>query len=93
MAAIIFLLIFVLVSISNLINGGLIMNVNTGIKQAVILAIGIIVLGFCVKSGLESVIAKDSKVVVKGLATTCRNSIRKSTLPPAPSASSCWQMV
>ena len=42
----------------NLINGGLIMNVNTGIKQAVILAIGIIVLGFCVKSGLESVIAK-----------------------------------
>ena len=68
MAAIIFLLIFVLVSISNLINGGLIMNVNTGIKQAVILAIGIIVLGFCVKSGLESVIAKDRKVVVKGLA-------------------------
>ena len=53
MAAIIFLLIFVLVSISNLINGGLIMNVNTGIKQAVILAIGIIVLGFCVKSGLD----------------------------------------
>lgn len=44
------------------------MNVNTGIKQAVILAIGIIVLGFCVKSGLESVIAKDRKVVVKGLA-------------------------
>ena len=39
------------------------MNVNTGIKQAVILAIGIIVLGFCVKSGLESVIAKDRKVV------------------------------
>ena len=68
MAAIIFLLIFVLVSILNLINGGLIMNVNTGIKQAVILAIGIIVLGFCVKSGLESVIAKDRKVVVKGLA-------------------------
>lgn len=68
MAAIIFLLIFVLVSISNLINGGLFMNVNTGIKQAVILAIGIIVLGFCVKSGLESVIAKDRKVVVKGLA-------------------------
>ena len=44
------------------------MNVNTGIKQAVILAIGIIVLGFCVKSGLESVIAKDRKVMVKGLA-------------------------
>lgn len=68
MAAIIFLLIFALVSVLNLINGGLIMNVNTGIKQAVILAIGIIVLGFCVKSGLESVIAKDRKVVVKGLA-------------------------
>ena len=44
------------------------MNVNTGIKQAVILAIGIIMLGFCIKSGLESVIAKDRKVVVKGLA-------------------------
>ena len=68
MAAIIFLLIFVLVSISNLINGGLIRNVNTGIKQAVVLAIGISVLGFCLKSGLESVIAKDRKVVVKGLA-------------------------
>ena len=68
MAAIIFLLIFALVSVLNLINGGLIMNVNIGIKQAVILAIGIIVLGFCVKSGLESVIAKDRKVVVKGLA-------------------------
>lgn len=33
MAAIIFLLIFALVSVLNLINGGLIMNVNTGIKQ------------------------------------------------------------
>ena len=68
MASIIFLLIFALVSVFNLINGGLIMNVNTGIKQAVILAIGIIMLGFCIKSGLESVIAKDRKVVVKGLA-------------------------
>ena len=64
MAAIIFLLIFALVSVLKSINGGFIMNVNTGIKQAVILAIGIIVLGFCVKSGLESVIAKDRKVVV-----------------------------
>ena len=44
------------------------MNVNAGIKQAAILAIGIIALGFCIKSGLESVIAKDRKVVVKGLA-------------------------
>ena len=68
MASIIFLLIFALVSVFNLINGGLIMNVNTGIKQAVILAFGIIILGFCIKSGLESVIAKDRKVVVKGLA-------------------------
>ena len=68
MASIIFLLIFALVSVFNLINGGLIMNVNTGIKQAVILAIGIIMLGFCIKSGLESVISKERKVVVKGLA-------------------------
>ena len=52
MASIIFLLIFALVSVFNLINGGLIMNVNTGIKQAVILAIGIIMLGFFIKSGL-----------------------------------------
>ena len=29
------------------------MNVSTGIKQAAILAIGIIALGFCIKSGLE----------------------------------------
>ena len=68
MASIIFLLIFALVSVFNLINGGLIMNVNTGIKQAVILAIGIIMLGFCIKLGLESVISKERKVVVKGLA-------------------------
>ena len=44
------------------------MNINSGIKQAVILTIGIIMLGFCIKSGLESVISKDRKVVVKGLA-------------------------
>ena len=44
------------------------MNVNTGIKQALILAIGIIVLGFFVDSGLKSLAGKDRKVVVKGLA-------------------------
>ena len=44
------------------------MNVNTGIKQALVLAFGIIVLGFCVKSGLEGLAGKDRKVVVKGLA-------------------------
>ena len=44
------------------------MNVNTGIKQALFLAFGIIVLGFCVKSGLEGLAGKDRKVVVKGLA-------------------------
>lgn len=44
------------------------MNVNTGIKQALILAIGIIVLGFFVDSGLKSLACKDRKVVVKGLA-------------------------
>ena len=44
------------------------MNVNTGIKQALILAIGIIVLGFVVDSGLNSLAGKDRKVVVKGLA-------------------------
>ena len=44
------------------------MNVDTGIKQALILAIGIIVLGFFVDSGLKSLAGKDRKVVVKGLA-------------------------
>lgn len=44
------------------------MNVNTGIKQAAILAIGIIALGICIKSGLEDLSGKDRKVVVKGLA-------------------------
>ena len=44
------------------------MNVSTGIKQAAILAIGIIALGFCIKSGLEGLAGKDRKVVVKGLA-------------------------
>ena len=44
------------------------MNVNTGIKQALILAIGIIVLGFFVDSGLKSLAGKDRNVVVDGLA-------------------------
>ena len=37
------------------------------IKEAAIIAIGIIVLGFCVKSGLDSFSDKDRKVTVKGL--------------------------
>ena len=44
------------------------MNINAGIKQAAILAIGVIALGFCIKSGLEGLAGKDRKVVVKGLA-------------------------
>lgn len=44
------------------------MNVSTGIKQALILALGIIVLGYCVETGLKSLAGKDRKVVVKGLA-------------------------
>lgn len=43
------------------------MNINTGIKQAAILAIGIIALGCCIKSGLDGLAGKDRKVVVKGL--------------------------
>ena len=43
------------------------MNISTGIKQAAILAIGIIALGYCIKSGLEGLAGKDRKVVVKGL--------------------------
>ena len=45
----------------------MIMNISTGIKQAAILAIGIIALGYCIKSGLEGLAGKDRKVVVKGL--------------------------
>ena len=44
------------------------MNVSTGIKQALVLAFGIIVLGYCVETGLKSLAGKDRKVVVKGLA-------------------------
>ena len=35
--------------------------------EAAIIAVGIIVLGFCVKSGLDSISSKDRKVTVKGL--------------------------
>lgn len=44
------------------------MNISTGVKQALILALGIIVLGYSVNSGLKSLAGKDRKVVVKGLA-------------------------
>lgn len=44
------------------------MNISTGVKQALILALGIIVLGYSVNSGLISLAGKDRKVVVKGLA-------------------------
>ena len=37
------------------------------IKEAAIIAIGIIVLGLCVRSGLDSISNKDRKVTVKGL--------------------------
>ena len=37
------------------------------IKEAALIAIGIIVLGLCIKSGLECFSDKDRKVVVKGL--------------------------
>ena len=41
---------------------------STGVKQAVIIALGIILLGLCIKAGLNSLAGKDRKVVVKGLA-------------------------
>lgn len=43
-------------------------SISTGVKQALILALGIIVLGGSVNSGLKSLAGKDRKVVVKGLA-------------------------
>ena len=44
------------------------LNVSSSVKQATIIAIGIIVLGVCIKSGLSYLAGKDRKVVVKGLA-------------------------
>ena len=44
------------------------MNISTGVKQALILAVGIIVMGESVRVGLGSLAGKDRKVVVKGLA-------------------------
>lgn len=44
------------------------LNVSSSVKQATIIAIGIIVLGVCIKSGLGYLAGKDRKVVVKGLA-------------------------
>ena len=43
-------------------------HVSTNVKQAAIIALGIIALGFCVKAGLNSLAGKDRKVVAKGLA-------------------------
>ena len=43
-------------------------HVSTNVKQAAIIALGIIALGFCVKAGLNSLAGKDRKVDVKGLA-------------------------
>ncbi|WP_443701547.1 SIMPL domain-containing protein [Prevotella sp.] len=44
------------------------MNNSTGVIQALILALGITLLGNSVNSGLKSLAGKDRKVVVKGLA-------------------------
>lgn len=43
-------------------------HVSINVKQAAIIALGIIALGFCIKAGLNSLTGKDRKVVVKGLA-------------------------
>ncbi len=43
-------------------------SISSGVKQAAIIALGIVALGFCVKSGLNSLAGKDRRVVVKGLA-------------------------
>ncbi len=44
------------------------MNTDNRIISAAILAVGIIVLGLCVKSGIDNFANKDRKVAVKGLA-------------------------
>ena len=38
------------------------------IKESAIIALGIIVLGFCIKSGMNDFTNRDRKVTVKGLA-------------------------
>ena len=40
------------------------MNISTGVKQALILAVGIIAMGESVRVGLGSLAGKDRKVVV-----------------------------
>ena len=37
------------------------------IRESIILAIGIVVLGWCIKSGIDNFSNKDRKVTVKGL--------------------------
>lgn len=44
------------------------MNIQSSIKAAAIISIGIICLGLCIKAGLGSISDKGRKVVVKGLA-------------------------
>ena len=44
------------------------MKTDNRIISAAILAVGIIVLGLCVKSGIDNFANKDRKVAVKGLA-------------------------
>ena len=38
------------------------------VRESVILAIGIMVMGWCVKAGIDNFTNKDRKVTVKGLA-------------------------
>ena len=38
------------------------------VKESIILAIGVMVMGWCVKAGIDNFTNKDRKVTVKGLA-------------------------
>jgi hypothetical protein len=40
---------------------------KAGIIQAAIVALGIVILGFCIKGGIDNFVNKDNKVTVKGL--------------------------
>ena len=57
------------------------------VKESIILAIGVMVMGWCVKAGIDNFTNKDRKVTVKGLAprkraTICLRSMNVSMCRP-----------
>ena len=68
------------------------MNINSGIKQAVILTIGIIMLGFCIKSGLEMLSDTLSKILGEMADAQLANDI-KATIRSFPDVSGAYDLI